>query len=93
MKEEGKVYLYKIEIKRCQLCNLEVNIKSISGYPEPSEKKCVSELMSELKKHFFYCKGYKSKSIIDFKLVGSKITKNGNLTTYSDDKSFQKLIL
>jgi hypothetical protein len=92
MKEE-KIYLYKIDIKNCQFCNSEIHIKVTSGYPEPSERNCVSALMSELKKHFVHCKDYKSKSIIEFKLVGSKITKNGNLTTYSDDKSSQKVII
>lgn len=92
MKEE-KIYLYKIDIKRCQFCNSEIQIKAKSGYPDPSEKECVSNLITELKNHFIHCKEYKHKSIVDFKLVASKITKKDRLRTYSDDKSFQKVII
>jgi hypothetical protein len=90
---EEKVYLYKVELKRCQFCDSEVNILATSGYPNPSEKKCVSDLIDNLKKHFINCKEYRYKSIINFKLISNKITKSKNLNTYSSDVSVQKLII
>lgn len=95
MNEE--VYLYRIDVRVCQFCNSEVNIKStaykLSKEDVPTEKRCVTELMGKLKEHFVHCKGYKPRSIFEFKIVASKKTKKGNLTTYSDDKFFQKIIV
>jgi hypothetical protein len=82
MKEN--IYLWSVDIKRCQFCDSEINLYSSSVV---SDKDCVKELMIMLKKHFSYCKGdYKIGSTIQFNMNINKKTQFGDINRFSNDK-------